>query len=133
MIVQVVDRHVAGRIVAGPDIDDVAAVLHAAHLDRLLRAGARIVNRHVVEGEVAVEAEQQDVAASAGAGRLGRVTDELRVLDGDAADRVGMGRGRAVALLDIGEAIELGVLDDSTWSSSTEPAWAVEFAVTETP
>ena len=47
---QVVDRHVAGLIV-GADVGEVAAVLDAAHLDCLLREGARRADVDVGEGQ----------------------------------------------------------------------------------
>jgi hypothetical protein len=105
---QVVDAHVAGRIVR-THIGDVGAVLDAAHLDRLLRGAAGLVDRDIVDGQILVVAEQQDIRAPAGRAAHGRVVVEFAVEDRHRADGVAVSRGRPVASTDISEAVLLGV------------------------
>ena len=89
---QVVDRDVAGLIVRA-HVDDVAAVLDAAHLDRLLREGAGRIDDDIGDGQVLVVSEQQDVGAAARRAVRGRVVVELAVEDRHRADRVGLESG----------------------------------------
>ena len=83
----------------------------AAPLDRLLRAGRRIPDDDAVDGQVAVEAEEQDIAAAVRTGSRGRIAVELRIQDRDRPDRVAERRRRAVSGPDIGKPVELRTVD----------------------
>jgi hypothetical protein len=107
---EVVDRHIAGRI-EWTYVGEVAGVLDAAHLYRLLRSSARRADVDVADGQILIVSEQQDVAAAVRTGGRDGVVAELAVEDRHRADGVAVGRTRSVAGADIGEAVELGVRD----------------------
>ena len=71
-MLRLVKRHIPGMIVRA-DIADIAAVLQAAHLDRLLRRRARVTDGDIGNRQILIVAEDEDVAAAAATGVCGGV------------------------------------------------------------